>query len=121
MTLDRFCNARHLHISPAGLAQGAVDEALAAIGRHRNVVLTVNQFFTAGRVVAQSDLLMALPMSFVGATGYEHAFAVRPLPIEVGKVHIDMLWHARNDASPPHRWLLERLRDASRLTFAAPH
>jgi DNA-binding transcriptional LysR family regulator len=77
-------------------------------------VLTVNQFFTAGRIVAQSDLLTVLPVSFIEATGYEPQLAQRPLPMPLGRVHVDMLWHLRNDDRSAQRWLRARLVDAAR-------
>ena len=52
LTLDRFCDAHHLLVSFSGRPFGFIDEALASLGRKRRIVLTVNQFFTAGRVVA---------------------------------------------------------------------
>ena len=51
-TLDTFCAAHHLLVSFSGRPHGFVDQALAGMGRQRRVVLTVNQFFTAARVVA---------------------------------------------------------------------
>lgn len=59
MTLDLYCAARHLLVSFSGKPFGFIDGALAALGRERRIVLTVNQFFTAGRVVATTDLLTA--------------------------------------------------------------
>ena len=41
-------------MSFSGRPYGFIDEALASLGRQRRVVLTVNQFFTAGRVVARA-------------------------------------------------------------------
>jgi hypothetical protein len=38
-----------------------MDQALAALGRRRRIVPTVNQYFAAGRVVTQSDRLTVLP------------------------------------------------------------
>jgi DNA-binding transcriptional LysR family regulator len=52
MTLKRYCDAHHLLVSFSGRPIGLVDRALAALDRKRRIVLTVNQFFTAGRVVA---------------------------------------------------------------------
>ena len=75
LTMDRYCNARHLLVSFSGRPWGFIDEALAALDRQRRVVLTVNQFFTAGRVVAHSDLLTVLPEGFLQATGYGQALA----------------------------------------------
>src|SRR3954463_8083909 len=51
-TLKRYCAAHHLLVSFSGRPFGFVDEALASLGLTRRIVLTVNQFFTAGRVVA---------------------------------------------------------------------
>ena len=110
MTLNRFCAARHLLVSFTGRPFGFIDEALASIGRERRVVLTVNQFFTAGRVVANSNLLTVLPRHFVGVTGIADALALRDLPFEVPPVHVDSLWHSRHEQSSAHRWLRQAIR-----------
>lgn len=105
LTLDAFCAAHHLLVSFSGRPHGFVDQALAGLGRQRRIVLTVNQFFTAGRVVTRSDLLTVLPESFVAATGFLGELVTRELPFELGRVHIEMLWHLRREADPAHRWL----------------
>jgi DNA-binding transcriptional LysR family regulator len=105
LTLDAFCAAHHLLVSFSGRPHGFVDQALAGLGRQRRIVLTVNQFFTAGRVVTRSDLLTVLPESFVAATGFLRELVTRELPFELGRVNIEMLWHLRRDADPAHRWL----------------
>jgi DNA-binding transcriptional LysR family regulator len=113
LTLEGFCDAHHLLVSFSGRAQGFVDQALAALGRQRRVVLTVNQFFTAGRVVAQSDLLTVLPERFLAATGNTDGLVTRDLPLTVGTVHVEMIWHLRHDADPAHRWLREQVQAAA--------
>jgi DNA-binding transcriptional LysR family regulator len=113
LTLDRFCAAHHLLVSFSGRPHGLVDQALAALGLQRRIVLTVNQFFTAGRVVTQSDLLTVLPEGFVSATGFASELAVRELPLVMGPVHIAMLWHLRHDADPAHRWLRDQVQAAA--------
>jgi DNA-binding transcriptional LysR family regulator len=116
LTLDTYCAAHHLMVSFSGRAQGLVDQTLASLGRRRRVVLTVNQFFTAGRVVARSDLLTVLPESFLEATGYLDDFAIRDLPLALPPVHVEMMWHLRHDADPAHRWLREQVAAAARLS-----
>ena len=71
LTLARYCAARHLLVSFSGRPYGFIDQTLGAMGRERRVVITVNQFFTAGRVVANSDLLTVLPRHFVRVTGID--------------------------------------------------
>ena len=113
LTLDDYCAAHHLLVSFSGRPHGYVDQALAALGRQRRIVLTVNQFFTAGRVVARSNLLTVLPESFVEATGYGPEIVTCELPFALQPVHVEMIWHLRHDADPAHRWLREQLKEAA--------
>jgi DNA-binding transcriptional LysR family regulator len=113
LTLDRYCAARHLLVSFSGRAFGFVDEALAGLSRRRRVVLTVNQFFTAGLVVATTDLLTVLPRHFVEATGRAHELALAELPLAVPLVHVDALWHRQAAHSSAHRWLRQAVERAS--------
>jgi DNA-binding transcriptional LysR family regulator len=68
-------------------------------------VLTVNQFFTAGRVVSTSDLLTVLPSHFVNVTGIADQLAIRELPLAMQPVHVDALWHRRQNQRSDHAWL----------------
>lgn len=105
LTLDRYCGARHLLVSFSGRPYGFIDEALSSLGRQRHIVLTVNQFFTAGRVVANSDLLTVLPRHFVSVTGIADQLVLRELPLDVPAVHVDALWHRRVHHHAAHAWL----------------
>ena len=107
LTLDRYCEARHLLVSFSGRPYGFIDESLAALDRQRRIVLTVNQFLTAGRVVATSDLLTVLPRHFVSVTGIADRLVLRELPFKVPAVHVDALWHRRQHRNSAHEWLRE--------------
>ncbi|MBX3608951.1 MAG: LysR family transcriptional regulator [Hydrogenophaga sp.] len=119
LSLDTYCQARHLLVSFSGKPFGFVDEALAARGRTRRVVLTVNQFFTAGRVVATTDLLTVLPRHFLSATGMEDELAITELPLPVHDVHVDALWHRQRQHDAAHQWLREAVSRAARVELAA--
>jgi DNA-binding transcriptional LysR family regulator len=112
LTLDAFAAAHHLLVSFSGRPHGFVDQALAALGRQRRIVLTVNQFATAGVVVEHSDLLTVLPRRFIPATAAADRLVQRPLPLALEPVHVAMIWHLRRDADPAHRWLRARLEEA---------
>ncbi|MES2974632.1 MAG: LysR family transcriptional regulator [Pseudomonadota bacterium] len=118
-TLNRFCSARHLLVSFSGRPFGFVDEALISLGRQRRVVLTVNQFFTAGRVVANSNLLTVLPRHFLGVTGIEEQLVLREIPFEVPVVHVDSLWHRRQQQQSAHQWLRRTVARAAERAFSA--
>jgi DNA-binding transcriptional LysR family regulator len=114
---DAFCDARHLLVSFSGRPYGFIDEALASIGRQRRVVMTVNQFFTAGRVVVNSDLLTVLPKHFVPTTGIANELFTCNLPFKVPTLHVDALWHRRKHALSDHLWLRETLIGISKQVF----
>jgi DNA-binding transcriptional LysR family regulator len=118
LTLDAYCAAHHLLVSFSGRPHGLVDQALAALGRRRRVVLTVNQFFTAGQVVTQSDLLTVLPLSFIPAADTQDRVVTRPLPFPLAPVAVQMLWPVRQDADPAHRWLRTQVQQAAGVADA---
>lgn len=120
LTLDRYCAANHLLVSFSGRAHGLTDEALAQLGRERRILLTVNQFFTAGRVVANSDLITVLPKHLIASTGTAEALVWRELPYDLPAVNIDMLWHERDARSPAHVWLRKHFQ-AMDLTTSEAH
>lgn len=113
LDLDAYCAAQHLLVSFSGRPHGFVDQALLALGRRRRIVLTVNQFYTAGQVVAGSDLLTVLPVSFLGATGVPSALVTRELPFSLSPIQVAMLWHMRLDAVPAQAWLRQQVAQAS--------
>ncbi len=109
LTLDSYCEAHHLLVSFSGRAKGLMDDALSELGRERRILLTVNQFFTAGKVVASSDLITVLPRHLIASTGMAEALIAKDLPFVLPDVHVDMLWHERDARNPAHKWLREQL------------
>ena len=61
----------HLVVSLAADPHGFVDEFLAKQGRSRRIALTVPNFMLALAVIAETDLISALPRTFVAMHG-EH-------------------------------------------------
>jgi|SRR5450755_4300449 DNA-binding transcriptional LysR family regulator len=114
LPLDAYCAARHVRVNFTGRPRGFVDEALARQGRERRVVLTVNQFATAARVVHDSDLLTVLPRSFVPASGLAEGLVLRRFPGTLPHIDVGMLWHRRNERDAAHRWLRETFAEATR-------
>ncbi len=113
MSLDDYCNAPHLLVSFSGQAWGFIDEALALLGRRRHVALTVNQYATAARVVAHSDMVTVLPGHFVALTGMADKLAQQPLPLDVTAVHVDALWLRRGRHLAATTWLLGAFQRAT--------
>jgi len=110
MSLDDFCAARHMLVSFSGRPFGFVDQALASLGRERRVVVTVNQFSTAGRAVLNSNLITVLPKHFVRVAGLEEHLSIQALPLNVPPVHIDLLWFTQGRSNNAHTWLRDAMK-----------
>ena len=51
--------------------------------------------------------------TFLAATGNADGLVTRDLPMTVGTVHVEMIWHLRHDADPAHRWLRDQVQAAA--------
>ncbi len=120
LELDAYCAAAHVRVNFASRPRGFVDEALARDGRERRVVLTVNQFSTAARVVHDSDLLTVLPRSFVNASGLADGLAVRRFPLPLPTIEVGLLWHRRHERDKAQRWLRDTFSATARSQGIVP-
>lgn len=105
----------------AGGACGLIDEALASVHRSCPVVLAVNQFFTTGSEVAQSDVRAQMPRHFVQSAGLAPQLAVHAMPFDAPPIQVDALWHQRPDADRAQPWQRAQvLALAQALPLAGP-
>ena len=88
-SLEQYCGMEHVVVSLAGDPHGFIDLRLAAEGRTKRVALTVPNFMSALGIVAETDLVTALPRRF--ASKYAHALGVvsvePPLELESFKLN----------------------------------
>jgi DNA-binding transcriptional LysR family regulator len=76
-TPDRYCALQHLVVSTSGEAYGFVDDILASHGLKRRIALTVPNFMLALAVIAETDLVSALPRRLMQKHG--HRFGLKGL------------------------------------------
>lgn len=82
-TLKRYCEMEHLVVSHTGDVSGFVDVELARNGLTRRVALTVPNFIFALSVLADTEMVSALPRRFIEIHGARfNVVAVKaPLPL----------------------------------------
>lgn len=99
-TLKRYCELEHLVVSHTGDAVGFVDVELAKTGHTRPVALTVPNFNFALSVLAETDLVSALPRWFVHVYGARFdVIAVKaPLPLPRFSINVVVPTVAMMDA-----------------------
>lgn len=110
-TLERYCEMQHLVVSHSGDPFGFVDEALASHGYSRRISLTVPDFMFALAVVAETDLISALPRRFVATHGtrFEVLALEAPLPLRTFRITAIAPKAAMTDEGLA--WLFDQLQD----------
>jgi DNA-binding transcriptional LysR family regulator len=111
VSLDDYCAADHVLISPGGDMRGVVDDQLEAMGRSRRVVLGLPAFLPALAAVAASRALVTLPARVARAFAPGFGLAMAEPPIPVRMFPISVFWHRRNDTDPRTSWIRQQLRE----------
>jgi DNA-binding transcriptional LysR family regulator len=106
-TLERYCEMQHLVVSLTGDTRGFVDKALAKQRRSRRIALTVPNFAFALALVAETELICAIPRKFVVTHGSRFGIVFRepPLPLPRFSLHAVAPKAALMDAGL--KWLFE--------------
>ena len=92
-------------------AAGAVDAALAALGRRRRIALTLPHMLAVPAFLAGTELVAALPSRVIDR--FDPAAIARfPLPVTVPPWWLEMLWNPAARTDNATAWLRERLREA---------
>ena len=111
VTPERYAACRHVAASRRGRSRGPVDDALAALGLKREIVVVVPGFPAALAIACASDLVALVPSMFLHAEQLRHGGAGAAaaqgfaLPVRAAEITVSQMWHPRLEADPAHRWL----------------
>jgi DNA-binding transcriptional LysR family regulator len=83
-SLDTFCAAQHLLVSQSGDSYGLVDKLLGERGLARRVALTVPNFMQALAVIAETDLIVAIPRHFMAQHAKRFGLTKTEPPFPIG-------------------------------------
>lgn len=106
LSLEDFTRLPQVLVSPRAEGfEGAVDEALMRLGLRRQVVVMLHNFMTLPTLLAQSDLVAAVPLHFAELPIVRTLCGNRELPVEVPRYALKIVWHATRSNDPALRWL----------------
>ena len=111
LTLDEYCNERHILIAPGGDLHGKVDDLLKKKERERQIVIGLNAFMSSAWIVSQSDYLFTGPSRLINQICRAFPIHTLTLPIQIPDITIVQAWHERNNQDPGHKWLREHIRE----------
>ena len=112
-TLAKYAAAAHVMVSVSGDPHGPVDKLLAERGLSRRVMLTVPNFLHALAVVAESDLVAALPRTFASRHARRYRVEIPEPPMSLMASPIRAIAPQAGMADAGLAWLLDLLEAAA--------
>jgi DNA-binding transcriptional LysR family regulator len=104
MTLGRYAAARHGLVAPRGGREGAVDSALAARGKEREVALAIPHFLVMPFVVARSDLVLTIGERLARTCAGFLPVALFTPPVALPRFSVGVFWHEKAEHDPALGW-----------------
>jgi DNA-binding transcriptional LysR family regulator len=114
-TLARYCAAQHLVVSLDGDPWGFVDEVLAQAGHRRRVVLTVPNFMLALAVLAETNLVCAVPRRFAAIHASRNGIVGQDAPLPLPRFRLNAVVPKAAMLDAGLAWLLDLVEEASEM------
>ena len=114
LTLERFLELDHIHLSSRPRGLGHVDLALERLGKRRRIMLRAQHFLVAPEVLMTSDLALTVPESFADHMALRYPLRREPLPFPLPPLESHLYWLSQRDADPPLLWFRTLLAQVAR-------
>lgn len=100
----------HLVVSASGTGRAIFDDLLARHGLRRHALAAVTNFTVVPQLLRGSEMIGVF--TGLAADVFRQSFdlATRPVPIDVGKISTNMVWHVRCDRDKKHAWLRRQIK-----------
>jgi DNA-binding transcriptional LysR family regulator len=99
----------HLIVSATGQRTAVFDDLLLRRGLRRDALVTVTNFTTVPELLKRSDMIGVFTKLAADVFHKSFGLARRPVPIDVGPIATDMIWHLRYDRDRKHAWLRQQI------------
>ena len=112
--MDAVLAYPHVVVSASGGRTAIFDDLIARQGLQRKATVTVSNFTAVSQLLQGSDMIGVFTSlaSHVFETSY--GLARRPVPLQIGSIATNMVWHMRYENERRHMWLREQIREVYR-------
>jgi DNA-binding transcriptional LysR family regulator len=107
LDLRQFLAVPHVLTIPEGGQVGVVDHALRRRRKNRVIGARVKDFSTALALAGASDMLVTVPERLATRLQAFFDLALRPPPVALPEIHIDLIWHEGRRQDPMLEWVRE--------------
>lgn len=104
LTVDEFIQLEHVIVSPSGgNFTTPIDDALAALGHQRKVVMSAASFLFVPEIVSISDLVALAPRRLLH--GQSDRLTLIDIPWLAEQFSVSLVWHERSHGHAGQRWI----------------
>lgn len=109
LSIEAFLAQHHIVITQTGVGLSRLDNALADRGLMRSISVLTRHYQLPRELVANSDMIAALPARIARYQARHLGLEVMQPPIELPEFQIGIAWGALDHHDVAHRWLRERI------------
>lgn len=114
LSVELLSELPHVEVALFGEPDDRVDQALARVGRTREIAITVPHFSSVPFAVAHSDCVAILGRRVAAVFAKSLPLRILPPPIPLAGLTVQQIWHKRSERDPA----LLRLRELLRASVA---
>ena len=105
LSLQAYKELGHVMVTPAASSAQLLEDALAAHGIERRVILQLPGYLGLAGIIAASDLIATLPSQIGTALAEMSDLRVLACPFPVPQFTVKQYWHERYHEDAGNRWL----------------
>lgn len=105
MTLEDYLSAGHVVVTPWNEKKGLLDAHLARLGLERRISLRTPSMLASPHIIAESDLLMAIPAFVASKIAELASIKTFPLPFYAPPFTVKIYSHKRSGKKSSTDWL----------------
>ncbi|MBA6230642.1 MULTISPECIES: LysR family transcriptional regulator [unclassified Colwellia] len=123
--LDTYLSSKHVWVSKTGFGVGVgmdpkdvqklgwVDEALARLGKHRDIKVFTRNYHVAMQLAYEDGLIATLPTKAAMLHKDDHKYTIVPPPFDIPDIELKMIWSPLLHHDASHIWFRQLVIEAA--------
>jgi len=109
LDLATYLKLEHILVSSRRRGPGLEDLELSRHGLQRRIRQRCQHYFSACRVVSQTDLALTIPERLARVVNQQFRNQILAMPLEMPSLDIYLYWHANVANDPANQWLRQQI------------
>ena len=105
LSLNRYLELDHVHVSSRRGGLGHVDLVLGKMSRRRKIAVRTQHYLITPRLVANTDMVLTAPSMLAETIRTNYDVATQDLPFEVPALETYLYWHESTDSDQANQWM----------------